>query len=275
HVARNAVLALTDALAGLNPRPYFVATLLTHGLNTALLAALILQLTGRLSLAAIGAMAWGTSPTASESLGWYTDYGQVAAVTCILVLFVHLAARSRDTGVLSRRDLAITAACLALSTLFFGTGVAVALALPLAIALLFPESLRATRLRGVLAVSAGVLALYGTLQVVGSRALGVPNIGMEVGRSLLAFPAHAVTMGVHLVRVGIASLVLGAWWQPGDRAGPLSWLVLGGSIAGLLATFTIASPNERRALLAFAILALAVYALIAVARGPASELFFR
>src|SRR5262245_20794521 len=274
YVARNAVLALTDALAGFNPRPYFAVTLLTHGLNVALLAALILRLTRRLSLAAIGAMAWGTCPAASETLGWYTAYGEVAATTCILVLFVHLTPGSRDTAVLSRRDLAIAAACLGLSTLLFGTGVAVALAFPFAIALLFPESVRATRLRGVLAVSAGVLALYAALQVVGSRALGAPNAGMEVGRSLLAFPARAVTTGVHLVRVGMASLVLGAWWRPGDQAGPLSWLVLAGGVAGLLAAFTIASPNERRAVLAFALLALVVYALIAVARGPASEVLF-
>jgi hypothetical protein len=270
HVARNAVLALTDALAGLNPRPYFVATLLTHGLNAALLAALILRLTGRLSLAAIGAMAWGTSPTASESLGWYTDYGQVAAATCILLLFVHLAARIRDAGGLLRRDLAITAVCLGLSTLFFGTGVAVALVFPLAIALLFPDD----RFRSVVAVSVGVLALYAVLQGVGSRAYGAPNIPVDVVRQVLRSPARAVTTGVQLVRVGIASLLLGAWWQPPGRADSLAWLVLAGAAAGWVAAFTIAAPQRRRALLAFTLLALAVYALVALARGPASEQLF-
>src|SRR5262249_1563353 len=99
-VARNAALALTDALAGFNPRPYYAAVLLTHGLNVALLAALILRLTNRLSLAAIGAVAWGTCPAASETLGWYSVYGQVAATTCILLLFLHIAARTRDASVL-------------------------------------------------------------------------------------------------------------------------------------------------------------------------------
>lgn len=151
---------------------------------------------------------------------------------------------------------------------------AVALVFPLAIALLFPDSLRPARLRGVLVVSAGVLTLYAVLQVVGSRAYGTPNIPVDVVRWVLMSPTRAVTTGVQLVRIGVASLVLGAWWQPDDRAAPLSWLVAAGGVAGLVGAFRIASPKQRRALLAFAVLALAVYALVAVARGPASELLF-
>src|SRR5262245_44623537 len=46
-VARNAMFALTDVLAGFHPGPYFAIVLLTHGLNVALLAGLIWRLTGR------------------------------------------------------------------------------------------------------------------------------------------------------------------------------------------------------------------------------------
>ncbi len=191
-VARNAVLALMDALAGFDPRPYFAAMLLTHGLNVSLLATLILRQTGRPSLAAIGATAWGTCPTASGTLGWYSVYGQVAAMTCILLVFLRLTARSGDGGVLSRRDLAIIFAYLVLSVLFFGTTVAVALALPLAAALLL-DGLGRGRRRGVIVVSAGVLGLYLLLQALGSRAYGAPNIPVDVVRWCARAPVRVVT----------------------------------------------------------------------------------
>src|SRR5262245_41527867 len=269
-VARNAALALIDDLAGFDPRPYFAVMLLTHGLTAALLADLILRLTNRPSLAAVGAMAWGTCPAASETLGWYSVYGQVAATTCILLLFLRLAARIGAASVLSRRDLAITFACLGLSILFFGTAVAVALVLPVAAALLFPGA----HLRGLTAVCAGVLVLYIVLQALGSRAYGAPNIPVDVVRWVARSPARAVTTGLQLVRVGVASLLLGAWWRPGAGTDLLSWLALAGGAGGLATALAIAAPRRRRVLLAFIVLALGVYALIAIARGPASELLF-
>src|SRR5262249_22209216 len=179
-VARNAVLALTDALAGFDPRPYFAVMLLTHGLNVGLLAALILRQTGRPSLAAIGAAAWGTCPSASGTLGWYSVYGQVAATTCILLLLLRLTVPSDDEAPLSRHDSAMISAYLGLSILLLGTAVAVALALPLATALLFPGSLGRGRRRRVIAASAAMLGLYLLLQTLGSLAYGVPNAPMNI-----------------------------------------------------------------------------------------------
>ena len=272
-VARNAVLALTDAFAGFDPRPYFAAMLLTHGLNVGLLATLILRQTGRPWLAAIGATAWGTCPAASETLGWYSVYGQVAATTFILLLSLRLTARIRDGAALSRLDLAIISVCLGFSVLFFGTAVAVALALPLA-TMLLPDGLGRGRGRGLFAVSAGVLGLYLLLQVLGSRAYGMPNAPIYVLRLGIRSPGRFVTTGVQLLRVGVASLLLGSWWQPRGQPDLLSWLALAGGAGGLITAFGIASPQRRRVLLAFTVLALAVYALIALARGPTSEFLF-
>src|SRR5262249_12269192 len=42
--------------------------------------------------------------------------------------------------------------------------------------------------------------------------------------------------------------------------------------SGLIAAFGMASPQRRRVLLAFIVLAFAVYALVALARGPASAI---
>jgi hypothetical protein len=268
-VARNAVFALTNALAGFDPRPYFAVVLLTHGLNAGLLATLIQRLTGRPWVAAIGAAAWGTCPAASGTLDWYSAYQEVAATTCILLLFLRLTARSDDGGALARRDLAVISACLGLSLLFSGTAVAVALALPLVIALLSTASRRGGE-RRVIAVSAGVLGLYLLLQGLGTRVYGAPNVAIDVVCWCARSPARVVKTGVHLVRVGLASLLLGSWWRPGDRSDLPSWLALAGGAAGLMTGYGMASPQRRRVLLAFIGLAIVVYALVALARGPAS-----
>ena len=157
-----------------------------------------------------------------------------------------------------------------LSVLFFGTTVAVALALPLAAALLL-DGLGRGRRRGVIVVSAGVLGLYLLLQALGSRAYGAPNIPVDVVRWCARSPVRVVTTGVQLVRVGVASLLSGGWWQPSGRSDLLSWLVLAGGVGGLMTAFGMASSQRRRVLLAFTVLALAVYALVALARGPAAE----
>src|SRR5262249_38124668 len=168
---------------------------------------------------------------------------------------------------------AIISAFLGLSILFFGTAVAVALALPLVTALLFPGGLGRGR-RHVIAVSAAVLGLYLLLQALGSRVYGAPNAPIDVVRWGALSPVRVVTTGVQLVRVGVTSLLLGSWWHPSDRSDLLSWLALAGAAGGFVTAFGIASPQRRRVLLAFIVLAFAVYALVALARGPASELLF-
>src|SRR5262249_1142476 len=224
----------------------------------------------RPSLAAIGAAAWGTCPSASGTLGWYSVYGQVAATTCILLLLLRLTVPSDDEAPLSRHDSAMIFAYLGLSILFFGTAVAVALALPLATALLFPGSLGRGRRRRVIAASAAMLGLFLLLQTLGSLASGVPHAPMNIVRWGVTSPMRVVRTGVHLLRVGFASLLLGGWWQPNGRSDLLSWLALAGGTGGSMTAFAVASPQRRRVLLAFIVLAFAVYALIALGRGPSS-----
>ena len=76
---------------------------------------------------------------------------------------------------------------------------------------------------------------------------------------------------MQLVRVGVASLLLGAWWAPGPRSDPVSWGVLLCATAVWLAAFAAGNACARRRLAAFSLVAFAVYALTAGARAPAAR----
>jgi hypothetical protein len=274
-VARNAVFALTDALAGFDPRLYFATMLLTHAVNVALLAVLIVRWTDRISIAGIGAFAWGACPAASETLGWYSVYGQVAATTCILLALHRVASVARGTGVFARRDLMVMTAWLGLSSLFFGTGTAIALAWPVAIGLLLPPS-RATLVTVValVAVSTMVLAIYASLQLTARLLYAAPVIPADVLRWLSKRPVDAAVTFGHLVRVGTASLLLGAWYPSAARPDALSWLTVVAGAGFWLGAIAIAPHRDRATMLAFALLALAVYATVAIARGPVDANLF-
>jgi len=275
-VARNAVIAALDALVGLDPRPWFASVLLTHALNVALLARLIWLLTGSAGLAGMGALAWGICPAASETLGWYAVYGQVAATTCLLAAFNRVARLARTGSPPAPRDLALVTALLVLSSLFFGTAIAVAIAWPVVIALLVPGSVgNAPRFARVFAVPAIVVGLYAVLQLVGVRLF---EAGGDPSRVLAwlgeRYWAAALALA-HLVRVGTTWLLLGAWWAPAAQSDASSWWVLAVALVGWVTAAWRASGRLRGALGASLLLALAIYAAIAIARGPSAGPIFQ
>lgn len=275
-VARNAVIALLDALAGLDPVPWFATVLVTHALNVVLLARIVWLVTGSALLAGVGALAWGTCPAAAGTLEWYAVYAQVAATTCLLVAFGRVAVRVRAGADLGGGDLAFVAVWLMLSSLFFGTAIAVAIAWPAVALLLAPGSMRgAGRVAGVLAVSALVFLLYTGLQLVAAQAYDTPMIPLQAAHWLAERTLPAVIAFAQLLRVGVTSLLMGAWWLPGPRSDVFSWAVL--ALAGLVwGVAVLRTPaRERALLLAFALLAVLVYASIAAARGPLAGLLAR
>jgi CDP-diacylglycerol--glycerol-3-phosphate 3-phosphatidyltransferase len=262
-VARNGVWALLDRMAGFDPAPYFALVLVTHAVNVLLLHRLVRLLTGSIALAGACALAWGLCPAAAATLSWFSMFGHVAATTCLLAAFGRVAGRVGST--LRGPDLVVVAGWLALASLFFAAAVAVAAALPLAVALLFPE---AGARRGALAVAAAIVLLYVVCQAVGVVAYGAPLAALGAARWLVEQPATIVRTLGELVRVGTVSLVLGAWWRPGPEASVGSWLVLLATVVGWAAALATGRAPARRALLACTVLALAVYAVIAIARGP-------
>jgi hypothetical protein len=73
---------------------------------------------------------------------------------------------------------------------------------------------------------------------------------------------------LQLVRVGVTSLALGAWWAPGPRSDLVSWLTLLAAVTCWLVAFAAGPPGSRRALGAFTLAGLAIYVLTACARAP-------
>jgi hypothetical protein len=264
-VLRNAVMALHDAVAPLDPRPWFATVLATHALNAALLARLVWLLTGSAVAAGMAGLAWGTCPGMAETLSWYAVYGQVAATTCVLLAFGRVASLRRIGAIPSARDLAIVGTLLLLSSLFFGTALAVAVAFPVVMALLVPGSVRGARaLLGVLLVVAVVVGLYVALQLLGAWLFDAYPRRMLP--SLVERAGLAMTALAQLLRVGVTSLALGAWWTPAREPDVVSWVVLGLSVVGFAVAVWCASPWLRATMAAFLILTLATYGLIAVGR---------
>src|SRR5262249_58942101 len=110
---------------------------------------------------------------------------------------------------------------------FSGPGLGFAFAGPVAIVSLSPPS-RATLVTvlALVAVSTMVLALYASLQLTARWLYAAPVIPADVLRWLSKRPVDAAVTFGHLVRVGTASLLLGAWYPSGARPDALSWLTV-------------------------------------------------
>jgi hypothetical protein len=100
YVARNLLFSGMYELFGPYPEPYFFVVLATHAVNTWLLFRIIAAFTGSVYLACFGATLWGTSPGNEAAIGWYANYGHVAATTILLAVLAQLADRLGDPDAL-------------------------------------------------------------------------------------------------------------------------------------------------------------------------------
>src|SRR5262245_16182800 len=137
-VARNALFYLIFWLVGPHPELFYWSALLTHLLNVALLFVVILRLTGRSGLASFGALLWGSSPLQEGTLGWYSVYGHALVGTTLLIVLAQAAGLARRGQQPSRRTRSLWAGLALIGATSFGTGVALAMALPFALYLLLP-----------------------------------------------------------------------------------------------------------------------------------------
>ena len=266
-IARHAITAALDALFGPDPRGFFALVLLTHLVNTGLLYALGLALSGSWRLAVIAAALWGTAPSNEGARGWYAVYGQVLATTCILAVLVGLV-RAGD-GTRWRPPL-VWAVLMLLAGTSFGVGLAAALAMPAAAWLILPPGpARRRPLLALVAAAVLLLVVYAAL-----RALEVPLYGerrVEITFMLAGLtPEYAynhVRMLGGLVGFGLALLPLGAFSDGGQfpTGGQFASLAAGGLLLGT--ALVVARGYARRRLLALLLLVGAMYGLIAVARS--------
>jgi hypothetical protein len=272
---RNLLWLGTWLVFGAEPAGYFVIVLLTHVLNVGLLFLLARRLEVPTGIACVAAALWGCLGVNAATLGWYAVYGQVVAATLTLVI-LHLALTCA-TPMRPALHAVMIAMILALGT-SFGSGLAVALILPLALWLLRP-ALRVRRLPPFIGTAAALLLLWVVIQInyaeadvfqiqrivaPGAAPAGDASV-LDSFRTLYIDP-RAGLMFLDLIGHGAFSVLVG----------PFSSLYFTNVPARIaLALFAVgaslgvrqASPAQRRRVLAFAILLAGVYASVAAGRA--------
>ena len=161
--------------------------LVTHLLNVALLVLLVARLTGNAAVAALIAMLWGTSPFHVDVLGWYSVYGQVLAATCALWLLWQVARVAAAGGGRTERMPWSWPVAMLLASTSFGSGWAIALAMPAVAWLVFPEKRQRPLVLGVAASAVLCAALYVLVDLLNTSMFETPSaiwMGPSDGRTV-------------------------------------------------------------------------------------------
>ena len=272
-LGRNAVFLASYHLLGLRADLYYWSVLLTHLLNVALLFGLLRALSASALLACFGAALWGMSPLQAGTLGWYSVYGQVLAVTTMLLVLHGLARLAAAGTPLATRTACVWFVLLLVGTTFFGVGLGVALAFPFVLFLLRPDAWHQRGLRAAfLALPAVTLALYFGLRWVANRIEPFPVD--ELVHEALSHSGFAAVppMWVQLLGFSIAGTVLG-FFLPGRYPDVTSVTVIVAFCAGLGVAGWRSDWPARRAMLAMLALAGGIYLVIALGRAHAYQAF--
>jgi hypothetical protein len=268
-VARNLVFMGMWKLFGVHAESWYATVLATHLLNVWLLFGVLGALTGSVTLACFGAALWGTCPLAVGTIGWYSVYGQ-ALVATILLLVLDRVTRTREPGGVAWA----WSALLLVGSTCFGTGVAVAIAFPVVLFLLVPAAWARAQVRtACLALPAATMALYfGCRRIAGwLEPLPLRETIHEVA-ALHALPV-APAMLASLLGTGVAGAVLGPFADGFGHSAALIGPTVVVFCLGLGLVAWRGDGRARRVLIAMAVLAVTVYALIAVGRAAAYAMF--
>jgi len=261
YIVRNVVFAAMYGAFGPEPRPWFWSVLLTHLLNVFLLHRVVLRVTGDRLLACLGATLWGTSPVLEGALGWYSVYGHVLLTTLVLVVLASLAGAVAAGRPPSPRRALVWGGLLAVGATCFGTGLGIAAAFPVVVALAFPPDRRSARAAGVLVFTAvAMLAVYALVRtwspdldargrelLAPGTILGDAPAVLALGASLLVYGASTLLLGPlgldagypDAAILGAAALVMvmvAAGWVAADGAGRRRLLWLGTLVVAACAT---------------------------------------
>jgi hypothetical protein len=272
---RNLLWLGTWLVFGAEPLGYFVIVLVTHVLNVGLLFLLARRLEVPTGIACVAAALWGCLGVNAATLGWYAVYGQVVAATLTLVI-LHLALRCA-TPLRPALHALMIGLILALGT-SFGSGLAIALILPLALWLLRP-ALRLRRLPPFIGAAAALLLLWVVIQInyaeadvfqiqriVAPDAAAVASASVFDSFRTLYVDPRAGLMFLDLIGHGAFSVFVGPFSSlyftniPARIA--LALLAVGAGLG-----VRLASTAQRRRLLAFALLLAGVYASVAAGRA--------
>src|SRR5262245_14859143 len=269
YLVRNAVFAASFALWGTNPAPYFWIVLATHLVNVALLFAVLRSFLGSDRVACVVATLWGACPLHEGTLGWYSVYGHALATTAVLGILWdcgRTVGPGRPPGTLRVLVWALVAL---LGSGCFGTGIGVALVLPIVLGLLRPAVYARWPARIVLGLlPALVVVIYTRLPDLYMRLYpDVQYVNHEIALARGGGLAPVTTMVVHLLGGGLTALLLGFAFRPDDYPGPGTFVLASLAGIGLLLTCFRAAPARRGQLLAFLLVALASYGMVAMGRA--------
>ena len=260
------------SLFGAEPVAFFSVGLILHLISVRLLLEVIYRLTGNYLLAAVGAGFWGMGPFAAGSLAWISVHGQVYATSAILWILLEVVRISEASLVISKSLVLRHALLLMVAATSFGTGLAMAMALPFLVAFWLPKSAQRTRLLAVYgAIAAALLVLYlytGGLQIQSSDTLArlffAGFSGMLQQANALAELWSIGLSGLVLgpLMIGKYSLVQGAWLIPFAKGIALVFV-----LPLMLVAIVLADTVTRYRIFALLLLSAAAYELIALARA--------
>jgi len=270
-VVRNALMALTHAVFGLDPRGYFWIALLTHLVNVALLFAIVARLAGSRRLACAAAALWGVSPLNVDALGWYSVYGQVVLGTTLLFVLWRLA-RAMDPGVpWSRREIVACYLAVLIGATCFGTGIGLALAFAAGIAICLPGASHRAARRSFASLLVAVPALYFVVRVLHRAVVTQPvDVAANAWPAVSAMPV-ALAMTLHMMAFGAARGMAGPWFPDAPYPGAALHVLAGVYTLAIAAGLWRGGAVARRAIVTCLLLAVSGYGIIAAGRAIAAH----
>lgn len=271
---RNVEVIVMYALFGVrHPEAYGWLALLTHLLNVWLLFGIVRKATGSPALAALGGTLWGTCQVISDSIGWFSVYGQVLCTTFLLLLTDRVVARQVERGAVDGRTALKWGSLVLLAATCFGGGIALAVAFPVLVLILFDrKQLDRGALAIVLATPVVVILLYYGWHVVYDLYEPLPLDERLVQSRVLRAPGPALQMFGYLLAVSTTSLLRGyaftAFGYP-----TVEWWIVISYWSVLWSAFVISGAEGRRRLIALALMGFAIYGAIALGRAGVYRFF--
>ncbi|MBX3025573.1 hypothetical protein KF840_11770 [bacterium] len=273
---RNAAFAGLFRVFDTDPTGYFVAVLLTHLVNVALLFRVLSLQTASRGLAFFGASLWGISPLHGETLAWLSVYGHCLVATLLLLVVAQVASIGAGDRPLPRAAPWLWSAALLGAALSYGVGVPLAMMGPLVIALMLP----AGRLSGAarrplvgVAIAVPLLWILANLLKAGPDPGGIGDwraIVDVIGMRALLLQVTELVSG--LVVAGLTQM-----WLPPAAAlagrGAMMALLAGAVALGLALMLARAPRDLRRVAAAWSLVTIAAYGIIAVGRSPMAAVF--
>lgn len=266
-LARNFVFFLNMKLGGPVPSHFFWPVLITHLFNTWLLFRVLERFSGSAFAACLGATLWAVSPAHEETLGWYSVYGHVLVGTILLVVLHRAAAIARGRAALSWRVCGLWFVLALVAATCFGTGIGVAMALPL-VAIVSTPGFRRHRSRFVflLALLVVVPLLYVGLLNAYVHLSGNSYPASMIFGSVADRVGRTTAMLAYLLGWAASRFPLGFVAVPNKFPDPLSLSIAAVFAAGVL-WLVWQSPPSRRTVLTCLVLLPAVYGTIAAGRA--------